>query len=663
MSKPARPAIALEKSEIPWLLAVALVTTAPHADHLPFWLSLLVGSILLWRAWLWQKNAALPARWLLMLLAIAGVAGIAWEFRTLFGRDSGVALLAFFMALKPLEMKTRRDSMVVVMLGFFLLLTHYFYSQSIPTGVWLLAAATLLTATLIRVHGGAQAPGAILRYAAFMLVQSLPFMLIIFLLFPRVQGPLWGLPRDAYSGLTGLSNQMSPGSLNNLIQSGNIAFRVQFADTLPEKSQLYWRGPVFTDYDGRTWRAGASFLARPNAPPRIEATGKTISYVTTLEPHNMRWLLALDLPVKLPDDSLLASAFETLAREPVRNRARYAFTSSVDFVANGQETPFMLQQALRLPPRLNPRSRELAEAWQTRLKSPEQISGAALLLFRQESFFYTLQPPLLGQHAVDDFMFSTRSGFCEHYASAYVFLMRAAGVPARVVTGYQGGEINPVDGYLTVRQSDAHAWAEIWLAGKGWVRVDPTAAVAPSRIAQGIGAALPAGDPLPALLRIDSDWLRDLRNRWEAANNAWNQWVLGYNPQRQREVLSRLGFSEPDWRNMSAALAILCGIALLIVTLWTLYQRSTATPAQRAWQGFCKRLRRLGMSRADWEGPLAFAERVARTRPELDALTREAAGHFADLHYGSGKPQQLQYLKDCSRRLTHLLPSSRRNTV
>ena len=662
VKKNARPLLPLEHGAIPWLLTVAVATAAPHASHQPPWLSVLVGSALLWRLWLWHRSAPLPARWLLSLLVVASVAGIAWEFRTLFGRDSGVALLVLFMALKPMEMRTRRDSIVLVMLGFFLLLTHYFYSQSIPTGLWLIAAASLLTATLIRVHGGFQPARAILRYAALLLLQAIPFMLIAFLLFPRVQGPLWGLPQDAYSGLTGLSDRMSPGSLNNLIQSGSIAFRVQFADGLPGQSSLYWRGPVLVDYDGLTWRSRPNFLQAPAQAPAIETLGKGYSYVTTLEAHNQRWLLALDLPTRLPAESALAATFEVRAREPVRTRARYAFTSSPDFVANRQEAPAMLQQALQLPPRLNPRSRELAAEWQAKFKSPEMINNAALLFFRQEKFFYTLQPPLLGENAVDDFLFTTRRGFCEHYASAYVVLMRAAGVPARVVTGYQGGEINPVDGYLSVRQSDAHAWAEIWLAGKGWLRVDPTAAVAPSRIERGIAAALPADDPLPALLRLDADWLRELRNRWEATNNAWNQWVLGYNPQRQRELLSRFGFSEPDWRTMTAALATFGAIALLVVTLWTLYQRPTATPAQRAWLGFCKQLERRGVIRAEWEGPLDFAARVARECPELGALTGEAARHFAELHYGTGHTGQLQRLKDCTRRLRRLQSSPRRNT-
>ena len=650
-----RAAPLVDYRAIPWLLAAALVTTVPHASHLPYWLSLLIAGILLWRLWLWKQNAGLPARWLLGLLVLGGIAGIAWEFRTLFGRDAGVALLVLFMALKLMEMRTRRDSTVIVMLGFFLLLTHYFYSQSILTGLWLLAVMTLLTGTLIRVHGGLQPPSIILRYAGLLLLQSIPFMLLAFLLFPRINGPLWGLPHDAYSGLSGLSNEMSPGSLNNLIQSGAIAFRVRFTDaaeqTPPAQSRLYWRGPVFDEYDGTTWSARPGFARRAAPTPVIEPSGREYSYSITLEPHNMRWLLALDLPLRRPPDSTLSSTLVTYAREPVRNRSRYDFTSAVEFRVNPQEAPALLEQSLRLPHGANPRSRELAERWRDEFRLPELISRAALDHFRQENFFYTLQPPLLEKNAVDDFLFNSRRGFCEHYASAYVVLMRAAGVPARVVTGYQGGEINPVDGYLVVRQSDAHAWAEIWISGHGWIRVDPTAAVAPSRIERGIQAALPANDPLPALLRIENDLLLNLRNRWEAANNAWNQWVLGYNPQRQREVLARLGLGEPDWRSMTAVLATLCGLTLLIVTLWTLHQRHPVSAAQRTWQRFCDRLARLGIVRAAWEGPLDFAARVAHERPELGMLTQAAASHFADLHYGTGKPEQLQALKNCLRTL------------
>lgn len=662
-SQAVTPPVLLEHGAVPWLLAVAVATTLPHLEHLPWWLSLLAGAALLGRGWLWQRNARLPRRWVLALLVIAGTAGIGWQYRTLFGRDAGVALLVFFMALKPMEMHSRRDGLVVVLLGYFLLLTHYFHSQSIPTGLWLLATAVLLTATLIRMHGGAQPVREIVRYAALLVAQSLPFMLVFFLLFPRVQGPLWGLPRDAHAGLSGLSDQMSPGSLNSLIQSGDIAFRVQFASAPPDRSRLYWRGPVFDTYDGQTWRANPLTAARSaNKPATVETAGtvRTTDYTITLEAHNQRWLLALDLPVALPEGSALSPTFVALAREPVSYRSRFVFRSTLDYAANREETPRMLQQSLRLPAGLNPRARQLAEQWRQTLAGPEQVSATALRFFREERFFYTLQPPLLGQNSVDDFLFDTRRGFCEHYAATYVVLMRAAGIPARVVTGYQGGEINPVDGYLTVRQSDAHAWAEIWIEGKGWLRVDPTAAVAPSRIERGIGAALPAGDPLPALVRIDGDWLarlQQLRHRWEAVNNAWNQWVLGYNPQRQREVLSRLGMGDPDWRAMASAMAVFSGLALLLVAVWTLARRSKRPPEVQAWQRFCKELERFGVRRAPWEGPLDLAARVARERPDvapLASLARRAAGHFADLRYGTGQPGQLQALRVCARQLVAL---------
>jgi transglutaminase-like putative cysteine protease len=648
--------LALEHGAIPWLLAVALATAGPHFAHLPWWLSLLVGSTLLWRAWLWQQGRPLPPRWALVLLVIGSIAAIAWQFRTLLGKDAGVALLVVFMALKPMEMSRRRDALVVIMLGYFLLLTHYLYSQSIPTGAWLLAAIALLTAALLRLHGGAQPVATILRHAVLLLAQALPFMLILYLLFPRVSGPLWGLPQDAYAGLSGLSEADVTGQH----QPPDPLQRDRLPQSLRERTPGEIR-PLLA-------RSGIRRVRRPQLA-RTPAAGQCGEAVTgrhrhrraaglyhILEAHNRRWLLALDVATRLPPDSTLAPTLEALAREPVRLRAQFSFASSIDYRANVIEAPAVLQQALTLPAEINPRTRLLASEWASR--PPEEIAAAALAMFRNDDFYYTLRPPLLGANAMDEFLFDSRRGFCEHYASAFVFLMRAAGVPARVVAGYQGGELNPVDGYLVVRQSDAHAWAEIWLSGQGWVRFDPTAAVAPSRIEQGIAAALPSGEPLPILVRLDSDWLRQLRNRWEAANNSWNRWVLGYNPQRQREVLSRLGWRDPDWRSMSASLAILCGIALLVVTLWTLPRRLAVDPVQRAWQKYCAALKQRGMARAEWEGPLDFAQRVARERPDLATLTDEAARYYAELRYARHNSQndQLRRLQQC----LHRLPPRRR---
>ncbi|MDQ5960629.1 MAG: protein-glutamine gamma-glutamyltransferase, partial [Pseudomonadota bacterium] len=262
-----------------------------------------------------------------------------------------------------------------------------------------------------------------------------------------------------------------------------------------------------------------------------------------------------------------------------------------------------------------------------------------------------LQPPLLGNNSVDQFLFETRRGFCEHYASAFVFLMRAAGIPARVVAGYQGGEINPVDGYVVVRQSDAHAWAEIWIAGRGWQRVDPTAAIAPSRVEQGIAAALPEGETLPVMARVDLDWLRQMRYRWEAINNNWNQWVLGYNPERQREVLSRFGLGNIDWRGMTVLLSALCALALLGITIWTLWQRPRVDPAQKIWLRFCARLAGQGIPRQPWEGPIAYAERVAVARPEYGGIAHQAATAYAAVRYGEANEHRLQRLREALRQI------------
>lgn len=642
-----RPTEALDHGAAPWLFAAALATTLPHVEHQPPWLSALATLLFAWSGWLWWRNGRLPGRWVLAALVAVACGGVLFEFRTLFGRDAGVAMLVVFMAMKLLELRSRRDAVVVVTLGYFLLLTHYFYSQSIPTGLWLLGAMTLVTAALVRLHGGAAStPAATLRYAGLLTLQAVPFMLVLYLLFPRVSGPLWGLPQDAHSGRSGLSDLMAPGNIANLALSGEIAFRVRFTATVPPRDRLYWRGPVLEAYDGKTWRQQTS---RPR-PPQIEALSPTLAYETTLEPHQQRWLLALDAPGTLPADLALESTLTATSRVPIVQRQRFSLTAALDYRFNPDEERPVLSRNLLLPPAANPRARALAESWRQEESSPERLVQKALTLFSGAGFTYTLQPPLLGEHPVDDFLFVTQRGFCEHYASAFVVLMRAAGVPARVVTGYQGGEANPVDGFVVVRQSDAHAWAEVWLAGRGWTRVDPTAAVSPSRVESGIAAAMPAGEPLPALIQLRSDWLRTLHFRWEAINNAWNQYVLGYNPQRQRELLTRLGLPDADWRKLAAALTIACGGLLLAVTAWALYQRPRRDPAARLWQKALRRLARSQVNSPPWETPLALARRLEDEHPALAPAVRELAEAYLQARYG-GIPDDLTRLRAALARL------------
>ncbi len=634
MAKPRLHAIPLAREQEAWLWCAALLTLGLHGLHMPYWLSALALLLLLWRAKTWWQRRPLPGRELIILLAAAGTGAVLGHYKTIFGREPGVALLMVFLALKMFEMRGARDARILAFLCYFLVFSLFFHSQAPLAAAAALAVVLVITAALASLGPGRRPPADHLRLAGKMLTQALPFMLVMFVLFPRVQGPLWGLPADAAAARSGLSDTMSPGSISQLILSDEIAFRAKFADAVPPRSQLYWRGPVLDHFDGHTWRSVHRDQPLQSAP--AAAAGPLYDYSVTLEPHNQRWLFALELPLRLPPDSALGSDYLLLSRTPVRQRVRYELSSATAARPGEQARPSLLQANLQLPPGGNPRTRALAAAWRSELADDEAIARRMLHLFRSQTFVYTLQPPPLGEDGIDQFLFATRRGFCEHYAGAFVFAMRAAGIPARVVTGYQGGEINQADGYLTVRQSDAHAWAEMWLEGKGWVRVDPTAAIAPSRIEAGIASAVGAGEPLPFMVRADLSWLRKLRLQWEALSNGWNQWMLGYTPQRQREVLSRLGLGEPDWKNMTAVLVVLCGIFFLAMIPWALYQRQRTDAALRAWNRLSRKLARRGLARRPWEGPRDYARRVAAALPAAAADIEIIASLYIGLRYGSG---------------------------
>ncbi len=613
-----------------WLLACSAVTLLPNARHTPAWLIAVVCAALAWRAAVWWRRGALPPGWLLVLFVAAGSAGVFFTYRHFFGKDPGIALLTLFLALKLLELRRVRDGLSAIFLCYFLLLTHFLNAQGIEVAGLTLMAVVVITAALANLAHAARPVAEQLRLSLLLLGQAVPFMLVLFLLFPRVQGPLWGMPADAYSAMSGLSDSMSPGSISSLSLSSEIAFRVKFEGQVPPKQALYWRGPVLRLFDGYTWRVGVQ-QERVSLPDT--AASGTVRYAVTLEPHNKPWLFALEIPASTPPGAFLSRDYQVLSRTPVRNRMRYEMLSRTAPPAETDESAAFLRIHLSLPGN-NPRTRALAERWRAELEADEAVIRRMLDHFRREDFTYTLNPPLLGENSIDEFLFDTRRGFCEHFSAAFVFAMRAAGIPARVVTGYQGGERNPVDGYLIVRQSDAHAWAEVWLESRGWVRVDPTAAIAPNRIETGLASAVPAGEALPFLVRADLPWLWQIRFRWEALSNSWNQWVLGYNPQRQREVLSRLGMREPNWQAMTGVMAVLCGILLLGLTAWVLYKRVHLDPALRAWNRLSRKLARIGLARQDWEGPADYARRVASARPELTETLSAIAALYIGLRYG-----------------------------
>ncbi|MBI5659464.1 MAG: DUF3488 domain-containing transglutaminase family protein [Nitrosomonadales bacterium] len=614
------------------LLACILMVAAPHAGHLLLWVSALCAVLLGWRAYLAYSGAPLPPRWLLLAITLGGVGGILISFHTLFGREAGVTLLVLLAALKLLELRAARDATIVIYLACFIVVTHFFYSQTIPGALYMLATLTAIVTTWLHLQHGALPLNTRLRMAVLLLLQAIPLTLVLFILFPRVQGPLWGLPQDAYAS-SGLDDKMSPGSLSRLSLSDAVAFRVTFGGKPPLREQMYWRGPVLWEFDGHTWTPGRTARTKP---PQLDNPGSPSDYTVTLEPHNKPWLFALEMPARISIPAELTYDFQLHRKSAVNARLRYDARSHLEYRANAEEEPRQLRRALSVPGGFNPRARQLAAAWRARFTDDGAVARAALAYFNREKFRYTLEPPLLGANSVDDFLFGTREGFCEHYASAFVFLMRAAGVPARVVTGYQGGEFNDLGGYTIVRQSDAHAWAEVWLRGRGWVRVDPTAAIAPARVQSGLAASLPDSAALPFFERNPSPWLRSLRFNLDALANRWNQWVLGYDAERQFAFLTRMGMEAVTWQKM--ALNLLGGVALVVALLAAILLRRLVVrntdAAQRLYLKFCRKLARAGVVRGAHEGAQDFASRAARMKPRAAPAIADITARYIALRYG-----------------------------
>jgi len=616
------------------LFSVAVVM-APHVVHVPAWATAFCAIALLLRlVGAWRRDP-LPAKWLLVVLAAIAVGGVMYSYRTLFGRDSAVTLLLAMTVLKLMEMHARRDITVIVVLCYFLTIINFFYTQTIATALYSLGGVWVITATMVSLQHQAR-PARLKQVvitSGILLSQAVPVMLVLFILFPRVDGPLWGLPRIQQSGRSGLSDEMSPGSLARLSLSDAIAFRATF-ETLPANAkQLYWRGPVFWDYDGRTWRAGQRVTL---SKFQFEGLGPSLHYSVTLEPHDKRWLFLIDVPSSLPQDSVLTRDYQVLAFRPVRQRLRYDATSTPRYRVGKEVLQSELQRALALPESAAPRTRALVREWREEGLGPRQIADRALRMFQTQPFIYTLEPPPLLNDPVDQFLFETRRGFCEHYASSFAVMMRAAGVPARVVTGYLGGEVNPVDGYLVVRQSEAHAWTEVWLRGEGWVRIDPTAAVSPLRIQSGLANAVSATDAQPLLRRTQLQWMIEMRHQWDAVTNSWNQWVLGYSPERQYRFLSSFGLSNVGWQDMLIALMFATVIIIIsfALVMFMRIREQRVDHIQYLWLRYCKSMAAKGILRKPSEGPRDFTERVVHFFPALRNEIRRIGDLYIDLRYG-----------------------------
>jgi transglutaminase-like putative cysteine protease len=629
----------LHPAHVGWLLLALTLVTLPHVERLPWWITLLAATLLGWRVYITWHALHLPPKWLLFLIAGGTIGGIYIQYGRLLGRDSGVTLLVVMLALKLLEMAALRDAMVLVFLCYFLVITNFLYSQTIPTALYLLLVVWVITATLIGFQFRQQQPGYRFQFrsAGVLLLQSVPLMVVLFVLFPRVPGPLWGMPQDAFSATTGLSDEMSPGSVSKLITSDAIALRATFKSELPRANQLYWRGPVMWDFDGYTWSASRASLLQPH---EAQFLGKPTEYTVTVEPHSRRWLFALDLPALAPASARLTGDFQILSPNPVSRRVRYDMISHTAWRDAAPLSRYELQRALALPPRSNPRSAALAERMRKNASDDRAYMTAVLAMFREQNFYYTTTPPLLGTNPVDEFLFATRAGFCEHYASAFAVMMRAGGVPSRIVTGYQGGEINYVGNYLTVRQADAHAWTEVWLKDEGWVRIDPTAAVSPSRVEAGVAAAVPQSETLSLQLRGEYPWLQRARMTWDTLANSWNQIVLEYTQERQLQLMQRFGMDNATWQNLATVMMALAAAVTLVVAALMLrrLRARRPDPLATAYARFCAKLARRGLARHPSEGPVAYSRRTGSARPDLRERIDLISGLYIQLRYGAASP-------------------------
>lgn len=640
-----------------FLLGVIGWIAAMQIPHVPWWCSVLAAGVLGWRTAITLRGQPLPAwPWRLgLLLLTLGATGL--SHGTLLGRDAGVTLILVLLALKTLELRARRDAFVVFFLGFFTLLTHFFFSQSLLTAIGILLALLGLLTTLVNAHLPVGRPPLLrsVRIAASMAAMGAPIMLVLFLLFPRM-APLWGLPDDANTGRSGLSNRMQVGQMARLVLDDGIAMRVRFDGPPPAQSQLYFRGPVLSDFDGVQWRPlRSSFPPEMSPTAELAVRGEPVSYEMTLEPHQQRWLLTLDAATQTPQapglDARMTADLQWLAERPVTLLLRYRAQSHTDFRHGPLQASIALQDELNLPPGYNPRTLALAVQLRAQHGAGPQHAGAlvqaVLERLRTGGYTYTLEPGTYGQHTADEFWFDRRAGFCEHIASSFVILMRALDIPARLVTGYQGGELNGVDGYWTVRQRDAHAWAEVWLQGKGWVRIDPTSAVAPGRIGALERLSPPGGVFTGAIGALNPTLAAQLRALWEATNNQWNQWVLNYTQGQQLNLLKHLGFHHPSWTDLTTVLMGIVVLVSLAGAAWQRWERQQHDPWLRLLQRCQRRLQAAGLGAPPAATPRALAAQAQQRFGDTDFSHRLTQWliRLEALRYASNSPETLATLR------------------
>lgn len=634
-----------------WLLVAQGVVIVPLLFQLPIWLWVIWGGALYWRWQIYVGKRQFPNSITKLLISLMAIAGLIATYQGAFGVEAMVGFLVFTFIIKLLELQSRKDGLLIIFIGFIAIAAQFLFVQSIWATLYATFSCIVLISAWKVIYISRQRTVKYkLKGGVSLLLQAVPLMLLMFVLMPRL-GPLWHTPLLNQQAQTGFSERLSPGDIGSLVQSTGTAFRVSFLDnTAPDQSQLYWRGLILDNFDGRTWTKLRLPRTAETAPAPRQRNPETIHYEVLMEAHRYRWLFSLADPIKADTGKVRSRITEQgllVARDPLNARLQYQ-VNSID----PRETVFkplttqQRQQLITLPEQFNPKTVALAKAWRNEADSAEEIIAKALALYHQD-FYYTLTPPTLGDNSVDDFLFSSKQGFCEHFASSFTVLMRAADIPARVVVGYQGGRYDASENYWSVRQADAHAWTEVWLEGIGWQRVDPTSAVAPQRVAQGIDNALQAADRnrIAAGQFSAPQWLTHLRHRFDAANYIWSRWVLSYDAEQQNQLLKRLFGGKEPWR---IGLVFIGGLLILISCYFVLVirpNRRARSPLQKGLVKFDKTCQQWRLQRADSETLAQFCARLGAEQPQLlDACRRLATLSQAAL-YNPKQDQQVQLVR------------------
>ncbi|MBT8142176.1 MAG: DUF3488 domain-containing transglutaminase family protein [Gammaproteobacteria bacterium] len=630
---------------VPWTLAALIVSTLPHVLKLPIQITLLIAAIYIGRVYIHIRFLRMPKMWIKAVLIGVAVLAVLATFKTINGAQAGGALLLCVVALKTLEMHALRDHAVLLISAFFIIVSFVLDDNSIWSGIYLLLATSVCIFALLKLSAPELSWKQLMPNAKRFLLYGLPLSVLLFVLFPRIPGPLWGLPNTSEQAKTGLSDSMTPGMITDLVQSNELAFRVKFNGKEPARKDLYWRGPVLHHFDGSTWTMLKRFFFydRTSEANSQHSSPDDFRYKVILEPHDQRWMYILDYPGELPLQSWMLPDFQVGRQSPISQLISYTASSRP---GDGEKLKYhssYASMALKLPAQGFEKTRELVSQWRQLYATDQEIVQAALSMFNQQEFSYTLQPQALDMSdSIDDFLFRTREGFCEHYASAFAVMMRSAGIPARVVTGYLGGDKNAFSGYYRITQADAHAWTEIYLQDRGWVRVDPTAAIAPERIQQNLQQTFPeenlagAFSSFPLLLRLESAWY--------ALNTAWFDWVLEFNKEKQQDLLKSLGFEDPDWSTLVWLMVsgILGFTVFMSWQMWRQTRRIVTDPLQKIYLKFIGKLEKQGLHKQTADGPLTYQNKALAMFPEQRSGILEFMQTYINARYYSRESKVTQ---------------------